>query len=212
MTSTWARTVEIAPDRLAGWLDRFADRHGSPAVSATNDAVLLTCPDQARARIALRWGPLSTEDDPLTALVSDALRLRRVAALIVRRRGHAVGFFEGATLVTGRHDHHYVQGRTKAGGWSQQRYARRRDNQARHAYAEAISDAVEVLLPAGPWDALAVGGDQAGVDQVLSDDRLAPLRHLPRITITGVPDPNAGVLAAFGERVRATPISLNEYA
>ncbi|PKQ32226.1 MAG: hypothetical protein CVT62_04170 [Actinobacteria bacterium HGW-Actinobacteria-2] len=212
MTSTWARTVEIAPERLSGWLARFAERHGTPTVVVSDDAVVLTCPDQAQARIALRWGPLAIGDDPLAALVDAYQRARTVAALIVRRRGHAVGLFQGATLVTGRHDHHYVQGRTKAGGWSQQRYARRRDNQARHAYAEAISDAADVLLPTAPWDALAVGGDQVGIDQVLNDARLAPLRDLPRIVVAGVPDPNAGVLNAFGERFRAAPISLNELA
>lgn len=211
MASDWARTVEVPPDRLPGWLERFAQRHGEPSVAVDDDAVLLTCPDQAQARIALRWGPLPATDDPLTALVASYQQERTVAALIVRRRGHAVGLFRGDALITGRHDHHYVQGRTKAGGWSQQRYARRRDNQARHAYAEAIGDAIDVLAGTDA-EALAIGGDQAGVERVLSDERLAGIAALPRITIANVPDPNAGVLAAFGARLRVAPISLNERA
>jgi hypothetical protein len=212
MTSTWARMVEIPPERLGGWLDRFAQRHGAVTITEEADALVLTCPDQAAARIGLRWGSLTNSADPLAALVSSSLQERRVAALIVRRRGHAVGVFDGPRLVTGRHDHHYVQGRTKAGGWSQQRYARRRDNQARHAYAEALADAVELLEPATDWEALATGGDQTAVELVLSDDRLNHLRALPRITVAGVPDPNAGVLTEFGQRLRAVPISLNELA
>ncbi len=211
MASDWARTVEVPPDRLPGWLQRFAQRHGAPSVVIDDDAVLLTCPDQAQARIALRWGPLPATDDPLTALVAAYQLERTVAALIVRRRGHAVGVFRGDVQITGRHDHHYVQGKTKAGGWSQQRYARRRDNQARHAYDEATTDAIDVLLGTNA-EALAVGGDQAGVERVLRDERLAAIAALRRITIANVPDPNAGVLTAFGARVRVAPISLNEQA
>lgn len=211
MASQWARSVEVPPDRLPGWLQRFAQRHGTPSVVVDDDAVLLTCPDEAQARIALRWGPLPPSDDQLAALVDAYQQDRTFAALIVRRRGHAVGVFRGEALIVGRHDHHYVQGRTKAGGWSQQRYARRRDNQARHAYAEAISDAVDVLSTTDA-EALAIGGDQAGVDRVLSDERLAAIAALPRIVIANVPDPNAGVLSSFGARVRVAPISLNDQA
>lgn len=211
MASDWARTVEVPPDRLPGWLQRFAQRHGAASVVADDDAVLLTCPDEAQARISLRWGPLPLTEDPLQALVAAYQQERTIAALIVRRRGHAVGVFRGDALIAGRHDHHYVQGRTKAGGWSQQRYARRRDNQARHAYDEAIADAVDVLIGADA-DALAIGGDQTGVERVLRDERLAIIAALPRITIANVPDPNAGVLADFGLRVRAAPISLNAHA
>jgi hypothetical protein len=89
----------------------------------------------------------------------------------------------------------HVQGRTKAGGQSQQRFARRRDNQARQAYEAAADHAARILgldkldrrgLP------VAVGGDRAAVDEVLADPRL---RHLERLEpwLT-VPDPKRGVL------------------
>ena len=80
-----------------------------------------------------------------------ARRDRRVGVLLVRRAGFAVGVFEGATLVASKVDSTYVQGTTKAGGWSQQRYARRRANQASAAFAEAADVAVRVLT--GPLDA-----------------------------------------------------------
>lgn len=206
------RSVNVAPPRLAGWLAGFAERHGQPEVRLSDAAVELRCPDRAEAWIKLTWGPLPGVGDPLAELVEVAGRDRRIGALIVRRRGHAVGIFNGAALVTGRHHSHYVQGRTKAGGWSQQRYARRRANQADRAYASAITDAVELLAPASGLVALAVGGDQTGIDTVLADKGLAALLTLPRLRVPGIPDPNAGVLAGFGEKFRQVQIVLNEYA
>ena len=67
--------------------------------------------------------------------------------MLVRRGGHAVGVFRGAELLASKVDSSYVQGTTKAGGWSQQRYARRRANQSRAAFADAATTAVRVLLP-----------------------------------------------------------------
>ena len=66
-----------------------------------------------------------------------------------------------------------MQGKTKAGGWSQQRYARRRANQASQAYAEAADVVAMIILPRiDDLDAVVGGGDRAGVDEVLSDPRL----------------------------------------
>ena len=69
-----------------------------------------------------------------------------------------------------------MQGGTKAGGWSQQRYARRRANQAGAAFADAADAAARVLLdPARPLDALVPGGDRDAVRAVLADRRLRGL-------------------------------------
>lgn len=206
------RVVSVAPERLPGWLDGFAARHGHPLATPAGDRLLLVAPDGATASIRLEWGPLPGSD-PITEVVAAAARPRLAAALIVRRRAHAVGIFSGEQLLTGRHDHHYVQSRTKAGGWSQQRYARRRGNQAERAYSEAAQDAVAVLAPRlTELELLATGGDQAAVTQVLTEPALAGLAKLPRIRVDGVPDPNAGVLAAFGKRLREVRITLNDLA
>ena len=45
----------------------------------------------------------------------------------------------------------HVQGRTKAGGQSQQRFARRRDNQARAAYEAAAEHAARILGASRSW-------------------------------------------------------------
>ena len=209
------RIIGVAPERLAGWLAGFAERHGVPTVEVAPDRLTLHAPDGAEAAFPLAWGPLPA-GDPLESLVAEATRERRVGAVIARRKAHAVGIFEGSRLVTGRHGHHYVQGRTKAGGWSQQRYARRRANQAGRSFDAAADDVAEVLLPVvATLEALVLGGDRAAVTAVLAHPDLAPLgaarlRH--GTAVFGVPDPNAGVLAGFGEVFRKVVVELNQLA
>ena len=134
-------------------------------------------------------------------------------ALLVRRGGFAVGVFDGSELVASKVGGGYVQGRTKAGGWSQQRYARRRANQAAQAYAEAAEAVVRVLGPvAGDLDALIGGGDRPGVEAVLADSRLTEVRARFTGTVLPTPDPRLRVLQAFIDQVRAVMITLNDLA
>jgi len=100
----------------------------------------------------------------------------------------------------------HVQGRTKAGGQSQQRFARRRDNQARQAYGAAADHAARIL--AGRLEALGAGGDHAAVDAVLSDPRL----HRPAARVVDpwlpVPDPKRAVLDGAILDARAVRIAV----
>ena len=85
----------------------------------------------------------------------------------------------------------HVQGRTKAGGQSQQRFARRRDNQARQAYEAAADHAARILTGSLP---VVTGGDRAAVEAVLSDRRLAGVSVVePWLP---VPDPRRATLDA----------------
>ena len=108
--------------------------------------------------------------------------------LLVRKGGFAVARMAGEEMVEHKIGQRHVQGRTKAGGQSQQRFARRRDNQARQAYEAAADHAARILRP-GP---LVTGGDHPAVDEVLADPRLA------RLTVVEpwlpVPDPRRAVL------------------
>ena len=72
--------------------------------------------------------------------------------LLVRKGGFAVARLAGDRIVESKVGQRHVQGRTKAGGQSQQRFARRRDNQARQAYEAAAEHAARILgeLPPGP--------------------------------------------------------------
>lgn len=214
------RRVSVAPHRLAGWLGGFAERHGEPWPEVQEDRLVLRAPDGAIASIRLVWGPLPDvglqEGDPLSAAVDAFTRPRRIGVLIARRQAHAVGVFEGDSLVTGRHGRHYVQGRTKAGGWSQQRYARRRASQADRSFDAAAADVTAILLPeVGRLEALVIGGDRTAAATVLAAPRLEPLRDPALRRGLGVfraPDPNATVLAGFADTFRRVRIDLNELA
>ncbi len=212
---TDVHVVQVAPERLSRWLGGFARRHPLPEPHVTADAVELVSPDGARAWIETPWGTVSA-DRPLAELIDQAVRPRRLGALLVRRHSHAVGIFDGAELIVHRVGRHYVQGRTKAGGWSQQRYARRRDNQADRAFGRAVSDAAELLVPgADTLEAIILGGDGQAVKSVLADPALRALRTLQARRphpLLGVPDPNLRVLRDSLQAFRAVTIRLNAEA
>lgn len=211
------RTVSVPRERLAGWLAGFAERHGTPRVTAGPDRVRLHAPDGAEAEVTVPFAPLvgaAGAADPLALLTDHCARDRCVAALLVRRGGHAVGVFDGPRLVASKVGSAYVQGRTKAGGWSQQRYARRRANQATRAYAAAADDAAATLLPRlEDIDHLVLGGDRRSCTEVLADPRLAPLAALAAdAPCWPTPDPRLRVLEAFGDRFLSVSVGLNELA
>ncbi len=207
-----SRTVSITPERLPGWLRRFAERHGPYRLSAADQThLLLIAPDGATADLEVPFAPLEAPD--LDALIAHAERTRTVGVLLVRRGGYAVGVFAGRELVSSKVGSGYVQGRTKAGGWSQQRFARRRANQAQALWGGAADVAARILVPrASELDAVVTGGDQAGVTQVLEDPRLEPLAVLVESRLLSVPDPRHVVLAATPDQFRAVRITLNELA
>lgn len=148
--------------------------------------------------IEVPYGPWDfTGPRPLTTLQLHLAEPRRIGVLLVRRGGYAAGVFDGRTLVSSKVGSSYVQGTTKAGGWSQQRYARRRDNQSKAAFAEAAEVAVRILLPVlDSLVAMVCGGDKTAVATTMSDPRLAPLLPLRTGPFLPVPDPRLKVLQA----------------
>lgn len=196
------RRVQVPPERLARWLDGFAERHGATERADSSDRVVLTGADGARAEIAVPFPPLTGD------LVMHVNADRRVGALLVRRGGYAAGIFVGARLIASKVGAAYVQGSTKAGGWSQQRFANRRANQARAAFTEAADAAARVLL-GQELDALACGGDRAAVEATLTDPRLEQLRVLRSGPLHPVPDPRLRVLQQFPVQFRAVSITLD---
>jgi len=205
-----ARRVSVGFDRLPRWLDGFATNHGAFSVRAAGDTVLVEAADGARAWIAVPFGPWAVPASrPLTALQLHLNRDRRIGVLLVRRGGYAAGVFTGRTLVSSKVGTSYVQGTTKAGGWSQQRYARRRANQSQAAFAAAAEVAARILLPElRTLDALICGGDHAAVDAALSDPRLAGLLPLRVPPFLPVPDPRLKVLQATPDQFLTVTIHL----
>ena len=110
------RVIRVSPERLPGWVERFAARHGELVVEHTRETVTLTAADDAVAAIAVPFPPLADSLDPFAALVDHVRRDRVIGAVLVRRGGYAVGVFTGRDLQSSKVGRGYVQGRTKAGG------------------------------------------------------------------------------------------------
>ncbi|MEU7000782.1 acVLRF1 family peptidyl-tRNA hydrolase [Nonomuraea sp. NPDC046570] len=210
------RWVTVPPERLRRWADGFAGRHGPFEVTGDRGVVLLTARDGGRAELHVPFPPLAADPPPgggealFEALVEHALARRSVGVVLVRMGGYAAGVFHGGDLVVSKVGSRLVQGRSAAGGWSQQRFARRRQNQAGQAYDAAGETAARVLGPhLDRLDAVVFGGDHRAVDALRADRRLAPLFALEAEPFLTVPDPRLAVLretpAAFrAVRVRVT--------
>jgi peptide subunit release factor 1 (eRF1) len=169
------------------------------------DVVVLTAADGASATCEVPFPPLTG------SLVEHCLADRRVGVLLVRLGGYAAGVFEGRELVASKVGSRQVHGRSAAGGQSQQRFARRREGQARVALAAAADNAARILVPAvATLQAVVVGGDRSAVDEVLTDRRLAPLLPLLTGRLLDVPDPRLKVLQSTPDLFRAVRIALTE--
>ena len=132
-----------------------------------------------------------------------------LAVLLIRRGGYAVGLARGSAFTDSKVGTRHVQSRTAAGGWSQQRFARRRGNQA-DELVRAVAEHALRILPRGIPAALVVGGDKALVRAVLEDPRLAHLDPLPRRELYDLPDPRRAVLVEALKRGRAVRVTLDE--
>ena len=188
------RTVLVPPERLVRWCDNFGTRHGEVTLAVSAGRLVLSGSDGVTATIAL---PLGRRYDgaPEPADVAQAARAGLTwGILLVRKGGFAVALVDTDRVVASKVGQRHVQGRTKAGGQSQQRFARRRDNQARQAYEAAADHAHRVLVTeAPPLGALVCGGDRSAVDAVLADPRLARLPAAVDPWLP-VPDPRRAVL------------------
>ena len=193
------RWVTVAPERLERWLAGFAERHGDVTVETTPELVRLVAVDGGVAELEVPFPPLTCDD-----VVAHALEERTIGVLLVRLGGHAAGVFEGTRLTSSKVDSRQVHGRSSAGGWSQQRFARRREGQVAVALKDAADVAARILLPATDrLDAVVVGGERTAVDAVLADPRLAPLRPLVSGRLLDVVDPRQKVLESTPPLFRA---------
>ncbi len=139
----------------------------------------------------------------------DALEAEpRVAVLLVRMGGYAVGVFEGERLVASKVGTRFVKGRHKKGGSSSNRFRRRRGEQERELVDAAAAEAARVL---GPWrdrvEHVALGGDRSAVTRVLeSRPDLAWLQPLALARFFDVPEPRLRVLEALPYQLYAAKV------
>jgi hypothetical protein len=208
------RAVEVPPDRLEGWFDRFAGRNDGVRTTVLRaDEAVVTGGNGTTATAIVPFGPLGTEGtfgglmiDPLLRHVQ---RSRRIGLLLVRLGGHSVGLARDGEVLLSRTDRHQVHGRSAAGGWSQKRFARRREGQARDALRAVADDAAEILLPRlSAMDAVVLGGDRMALDELREDKRLTPLFALAGNRVLDIPEPRRTVLDDAAERAMMVEIVL----
>ena len=188
------------------------------------------------------FGDPAPDDDPAAiaeALAAHARKPRTVGVLLVRLGGYAAGVFTGYPPVLGdaKVGSRLVHGRSAAGGWSQHRFARRREKQVNEALNAAADAAVMIFGQAGPTvrsksqitatsgaaaakgraqprtaglDAVVLGGDRRAVAEMRDDPRLAPYFALAAERFLTVPDPKRAVLLEAARQFSAVRIRLTE--
>jgi hypothetical protein len=220
------RWVEVAPERLAGWLDSFTQRHGDVVLEPGEEAVAFRAADGAVAECHVPFPPLvgisaggpaagGAVTEAATRICGHALAARTVGVLLVRLGGYAAGVFTGpdAELAASKVGSRLVHGRSAAGGTSQHRFARRREKQARQALGAAADTAAAVLAPfAGRLDAVVLGGDRRAIAGLRDDPRLKPYFDVAVERFLAVPDPRLAVLRGTPRLFRAIRIRLTEPA
>lgn len=222
------RWLEVPPERFVTWVVTFAERHGGAApdrqvtAGESGVAVTFTAADGATAECHPPFPPLppalsgvpSAVRAAAEALAAHAAADRTVGVLLVRLGGYAVGVFSGSPprLAGSKTGSRPVHGRSAAGGWSQQRFARRRENQAATALRAAADAAAEVFGRYGPdrLDAVVLGGDKRSAAGLADDARLQ--KYLAKATgrFLTVPDPRLAVLRDIPRAFLATRIRLTE--
>jgi hypothetical protein len=214
------RWIDVAPERLAGWLESFAQRHGEVSADAGPDPVTFRAADGAVAQCHVPFPPLADGPPGAAApgwarrgeqIAAHARAERTVAVLLVRLGGYAAGVFTGPVpqLAASKVGTRLVHGRSAAGGTSQHRFARRREKQATEALGAAARTAAAVFGPyAGRIDALVLGGDRRAMAVLRADSRLGPYLGLAVERFLTVPDPRLAVLRSTPRLFRAIRIRL----
>ena len=225
--------MEVPPERLVSWIVTFAQRHGGaapdrPVTPGEDGAVVtFTAADGAVAEChppfpPVPSGPGAADGRPPEAVVRAAAEAlaahaaadRTIGVLLVRLGGYAVGVFSGSPprLIDSKTGSRPVHGRSAAGGWSQHRFARRRENQAATALRAAADAAAEVFGRYGPdrLDAVVLGGDKRSAAGLRGDARLE--KYLAKATgrFLTVPDPRLAVLRDIPRAFLAIRIRLTE--
>ena len=180
---------------------RVLYRDGTARIELDEGALTVTPPfglDHVGEYDVVRAGPL------LDALEAEP----RVAVLLVRLGGYAVGVFEGERLLASKVGTRFVKNRHKKGGSSANRFRRRRGEQERELIDAAAEEAARVL---GPWrdrvEHVALGGDRSAVGRVLeSHPDLAWLQPLALERFFDVPEPRLRVLEALPYQLYAAKV------
>jgi hypothetical protein len=185
-------SIIVPAARVERWFANFEERHGATQYAVSGGALTGTAADGSHFSAVLPFDqPFGGDPAPgQFAAATVAAVPADWGLLLVRKGGFAVARMAGEAFAESKVGQRHVQGRTKAGGQSQQRFSRRRDNQARQAY-EAAADHAARILGAGTRPVV-TGGDHPAVEEVLADQRLRGLTVVdPWLPVA---DPKRGIL------------------
>lgn len=191
-----SRVAFVSGARLPGWVERFTASHGHLSAKELDGGLQLCAADGAIALLQPPWpvdGRPGRGPDAVTRLASLAGQPRRIGAVLIRRGGYSVAVIGGGAVLASKTGTRHVQSRTAAGGWSQQRFARRRANQA-DALVEAVAEHAGRIFADNRIEYVAPGGDRTLAELVLAESVLKPYAALARLPFLDVPDPRAAVL------------------
>ena len=204
-----ARRVDVPFTRLAGWIERYDARHPQTTWTVLDGRVVAVGADGSRVEFEVPWG--SDDLGSVDAVVLHLAEEWQVGVVLVRRGGFAVAWAVGDDVRESKVGKRHVQGKTKAGGWSQQRFAHRRENQAKAAFDAAAEHAARILVPhRGALRVLGVGGDRRATETVLEHAALVTLADVPHRWLGGLPDPNRAVLTQAVTATRSVTVSITD--
>lgn len=197
--------VQVPAARLLRWVENFVERHGATALEVVDGALRGQASDGSHFSISLPFGARHEGAASVEALLDVTTLPESWGVLLVRKGGFAVARLERERLVSSKVGQRHVQGRSKAGGQSQQRFARRRDNQARQAYEAAADHAARLLE--GLNGPVLTGGDRTALVEVLSHPTL---RDLVSRELRGeVPEPRRAALDSAIEQAQCFEVTVH---
>jgi hypothetical protein len=148
-------------------VQNFGARHGETSLTCADGALVGSASDGSTFALRPPLGTAYADEPDVDAFVESCAPPPTWGVLLVRKGGFAVARLEGDRTVESKTGQRHVQGRTKAGGQSQQRII-------------------------GSTRLVVTGGDHDAVEAVLADRRLA--RVQPVGPWLPVPDPRRSVL------------------
>lgn len=184
----------LEPSRWTG--GRSAAQRPDDAVGSDGDG-----PDASQAE------PGPPPERLTSLLAAEASRTRTLLVCLVRRGGWSVGVVRDGTVLTGKTGRRYVQGATAAGGWSQQRFARRRGGQTDKLADDASSALARMMDQAPGATGVVVGGDRRLAESVLAG---TPAHGLPVLGPIEVGEPRRADLDTAATRVTAVRVTVHD--
>ena len=191
------RNTFVSAQRLPGWLDRLAAGSGPLEITPEHGGLHVSAANGTEADLLAPWpddGRPGRGADDVERLVSLAAQSRTLGIVLLRRGGYAVGAAREGRLLASKAGNRYVQSRTAAGGGSQQRFARRRANQA-DALVETAAGQAARIFTEHPPEYLVFGGDRALTGLLARQKVFTPWSGLNRLRPLEVQDPKLAVLA-----------------